>query len=147
MDFVFGHEAEPLPGGDESAIGSLAFALEVVVGEAGEDFHGFGVEAVHEGKDVVEAVGEFFAVSGVERRVVLDGFGPHVAFRSGDVTEKIAESEFAGGVGPVDLVGRNAAGNAESAFTDVGEIVKERLDGGDFHGAFILQERNERRIA
>jgi hypothetical protein len=135
VNLVFEHEAEPLPGRDGGGVGSLAFALEVGVGEAGEDFERFGVELFHEAKDFIEAVGEFFAVSGVAGGTALDGFGPHVALGDGDVAEEIAEGEFVGGVGPVDFVGRDAAGDAHGAFAYVMEVVEERLDGLDFHGA------------
>jgi hypothetical protein len=134
MDFVFGHEAEPLPGGDGCGAGSLAFALKVGVGEAGEDFHGFSVKAIHEGEDVIEAVGEFLALGSEAGGFVLDGFGPHITFGYGDVTQEIAECEFPGGVGPIDFIGRDAAGDAEGAFADVGEVVEEGLNGEDFHG-------------
>ena len=129
VDFVFEHEAEPLPGGDGGGVGGLAFALEVGVGKAGEDFERFGVEFLHKGEDVFKAVGEFFAVSGVAGGAALDGFGPHVAFGDGNVAEEIAEGEFAGGVGPIDFFGRDAAGDAEGAFADVVEVVEEGLDG------------------
>ena len=91
------------------------------------------MEALHEGENVFQAVGEFFALGGETARFVLDGFGPHVTFGDGDVAEEIAKGEFSRSVGPVDLVGRNTAGDAEGAFTDVAEVVEERLDGGDFH--------------
>jgi hypothetical protein len=141
VDFVFGHEAEPLPGGDGSVAGSGAFSLKVGVGEAGKDFDGFGVELGHQSDDVFERGSEFFGVCGVAAGIALNVFGPHVTFRDGDVAEEIAKCEFSGGVGPIDFVGWNAASYTEGAFADVAEVVEEGLDGLDFHGEprrFIL---------
>jgi hypothetical protein len=134
MDFVFDHEAEPLPCGDGSGVRSLAFALEVGVREPGENLQGFSVEAVHEREDVVEAIGQIFGVGSVASGLVLDAFGPHVALGDGNVAKEIAEGEFSGSVGPIDFVGRDAASDAKSAFANVAEIMEEGLDGEDFHG-------------
>jgi len=42
------HETKPFPSGDGRSVGRLAFSLEVIVGEARENFHRFGVEAFDE---------------------------------------------------------------------------------------------------
>ena len=70
--------------------------------------------------------------------MALSVFGEEVALGDGDVAEKIAEGEATGGVGPVEFVRRDAAGDAEGAFADVGEVLEEGLDGGDFHGGVSL---------
>src|SRR5208282_2179565 len=80
-------------------------------------------------------VSEFFAVSGVTSGTALHIFGPHVAFRDGEVAQDVAESEFAGSVGPIDFVGRDAARHAHGSLANVSEIVQKWLNGFNFHGA------------
>ena len=46
---------------------------------------------------------------------------------------------FPGSVGPIDFVGRNAAGHAHGALADVVKIFEEWLDGGDFHVRLLLR--------
>ena len=87
MDFVFGHEAKPFPGGDSRIVGSFAFALEVFVGELRENFHRLRMQAFDKGHHVFVAVGEFLAVSGVARGTALHVFGPHVALRDGEMPQ------------------------------------------------------------
>ena len=135
MDFVFEHEAEPLPGGDGGVVGSLTFALEVGVGEAREDFDRFGVETLHEGENVFETVGEIFFVRGVAGGTALHGFGPHVTLGDGDVAQKIAERELSWYVGPIDFIGRDAARHAQGTLAYIFKIFRKWLDGDDFHGA------------
>jgi hypothetical protein len=134
MDFVLGHGAEEDPDGNLRAGGSGAEALEVGVGEAGEDFAGFGVEAFEEGEDVVETVGELFVFGGVAVGMAEDGFGEHEAFGDGDVAEEIAGGEFSGGAGGFEFVRGDAAGGADGAFVNAVDIFEEGLDRADFHG-------------
>ena len=134
MDFVLGHGAEEDPDGNLRTGGSGAEALKIGIGEAGEDFAGFGVEAFEEGEDVVEAVGEMLAFRGVAMGMAEDGFGEHEAFGDGDVAEEIAGGEFSGGAGGFEFVRGDAAGGAEGALVNAVEVFEEGLDGADFHG-------------
>lgn len=133
MSFVLGHGAEPFPGSDFGAAGSFTFFLEVVVGELREELQRFGMEAVEEGHDFVEGGAEFLAVGSVAAGATEYIFGPHVALGDGKMAEEIAESEMTGRAGPIDFVGRDAAGDAESTLADVAEILQEGLDGANFH--------------
>ena len=76
MSFVFGHGAKPFPCGDFSRTGSRAFALQVVVRQPGEDFHGLGVELFHQRQNVFVAIGKLLAVRGITARTGLEHFPP-----------------------------------------------------------------------
>jgi hypothetical protein len=143
MDFVLDHGAQAEADGRFGAGDGHAAALEVVVSEAAENFHRFSVRLFHEREDVVEAVGELFAVRGVAAGFALDVFGPEVAFDDGEVARQVAESEFSRGAGPVELAGRDAARDAHGAVANAVEIFQERLDGADFHRAIVQQARGE----
>jgi hypothetical protein len=60
-------------------------------------------------------------------------FGKEIALCDSDVAEQVAGRELARGVGPVDFVGRKAAGDAHSAFADIFKILEKGLDSLDFH--------------
>src|SRR4029077_12301187 len=115
MGFVLDHGAQAMADGEFGAGDGSAGALEGAVAEAGENLHGLGVRFFHEGEDVVEAVGELFAVRGVAAGLALNVFGPEVAFDDGEVARKVAESELSRRAGPVELVGRDAARDAHGA--------------------------------
>ena len=49
--------------------------------------------------------------------------------------QEITKREFAGRVGPIDFVRRDATRYAHGALANISKIVQERLNGFDFHGA------------
>ena len=125
MDFVFGHQAKPFPESDACTVGSYGFFVQVIVGELLENFHGFAMQAVEVGEDGVVAFGEFFCMAGIAAGLEARVFGPHVALGSGDVAEKIAESEAARFESPFDLRGWDTAGDTEGARTDFFKLIEE----------------------
>src|SRR5580765_1827564 len=131
---MFDHEAKPFPSGYGRSVGGLTFSLEVIVGEPRENFHRFGVEAFDEGHHIFVAIRQFFAVRDVAAGPALDIFGPHVAFRYGEMPQQVAGREFSWRVAPINFVQRDAARHAHGAPTNISKIVQERLDGFDFHG-------------
>ena len=84
-------------------------------------------------EDIVESICEFFPVAGIAAGLEACVFGPHVALGSGEVAEKIAESESAGFERPFDLRGWNAASDSESARADFFKMVEELSGFGIFH--------------
>ena len=133
MDFMFDHEAEPFPEGDACAIGSDCFFVEIGVGERAENFHGFLVEAIHVIENIFKAFGERAIVARIAAGLEARVFGPHESFGAGDVAQEIAECEAARFERPFDLRSWNAAGDAESAGADFGELVGELKCFGVFH--------------
>src|ERR1700683_4066578 len=119
------HGAQQLPGSDGNSFGRGAFLLEVCLGHAAENFHGFGVHAFHECEDVVQAVGEFASAAFVTAWASDGAFGEDVALCGGDVSREIAQSEFSAAAGPLDFVRRDAADEADRAPANLFEIVKK----------------------
>src|SRR6202008_1771347 len=54
-------------------------------------------------KDIVPAVGEFFAVAGIAARAALNVFREHVTLGDGIVPQQIAQREFARSIAPIHL--------------------------------------------
>ena len=121
-------------------VGSLAFQLEIFVGEAGENVHGLGMKLFHKGHHILVSLGEFFAVSSVAAGLALNVFSPHVALGDRQMPKDVTECEFAGGVGPFDFVRRNAPRHAHSAFANSSKIMEERLNGADFHAGLVCSK-------
>lgn len=139
MDFVFDHQAEPFPKCDACAVGSGRFFVQVGVGDGGENFRGFAVEAVNVGEDGVMAIGESAIVVGITAGLEARVFGPHVTLGSGEMAEEIAECEAAGLEGPFDFVWRDAASYAEGALADFCELVDELSGFWIFHFCLLVR--------
>lgn len=125
MNFVLGHQPEPLPECDGARVNGGAFHLQVVVGEAAENFHGFIVEAIQVGECRVVSVGQFAAMARIAAGLEASVFRPHVPLDSGEVAQQVAQSETAGLEGPFEFFGRDALGDADGAGADFFKIVEE----------------------
>ena len=49
------------------------------------------------------------------------------------MAKDVAQCEFIRRISPVDLVGRDAASDPQSALAHIVEILQKRLNGADFH--------------
>lgn len=130
MDFVLGHQAEPLPESDCRAVGRYALAEEVGVGERTENLHGFVMKEVDVREHGVVTVGQFARVAGIAAWEEARVFAPHVTLGAGKVSEEIAEGEAAGLERPFELIGRDAFCDAEGAGANFFEVVEELGDVG-----------------
>src|ERR1700757_5144224 len=133
MDFVFHHQSQPFPPGDFGVVRRLALALKVLVAELREDFHGLGVQSLHESGDVFIGACQLFSMSGVSAWPTAHRLRPNPALCYGKVTQQIAEGEFARCARPIDFLRGNAARHAHGALAHIAKVMKEWLNGAYFH--------------
>jgi len=125
MHFVLDHGAQPFPGGDGGTTHGFTFAIQVFLRETEENFHRLTVHALDVIKDIVIAIGELAAAAVIAAGLALGIFREHVSLDGGDVARQIAQGEFPFVVGPFDLVGRDAAQDANRAGVNFFEVVQE----------------------
>src|SRR6266480_2450402 len=90
------------------------------------------VHALHVRERRVVAVGKLARVAGIAAGPLLRVFGKHPTLGSGEMAEDVAESVLARLVRPLDLVARNARGDAHGAFANAVEVIGEVFHHSDF---------------
>lgn len=141
VDFVLDHQAQPFPERDRGAIRRDGFLREIFIAEAGENLHGFGVEAIHVGEDFIVAIGELAGMAGVGTGAELGVFGPHEALGGGQVAKDIAESVAAFAEGPFELIARDATRDAQCAGADFIELLGEIGGVGNGHLQSLCRDK------
>ena len=85
--------------------------------------------------DFVITRGEAAAAAGIGAGPALHDFRKHEAIDGGDVSEQVAEGEYAVAESPVDFVRRNGARHSHGALMNLLKVVQELCEVADFHSA------------
>jgi len=102
--------------------------------EAAQLFQRLGMAAVEKMRGGVVAAGQFRPATGVPAGPVKQDFHVQKPLDGGNVPEQVAEGEFAGPVGPLQLVGRHQGQQAAGAGPHVLVVVNELANVGGLHG-------------
>src|SRR5262249_25599683 len=101
--------------------------------QAADDVPGLGIEPVEVGEHGVVPLGQVSPTSGVPAGTPGHGFGVHVPLDCREMSDQAAQSEGAGSMRPLALLGRNAGNYAAGASPHVVPVFQELRHRSDFH--------------